>query len=406
MHPDGTILRIEREVMGTERKDSQKVLRDFDQEAQIKGLKVETRRNQLFVLRRLSNFVNKPFKEVTESDIKKFLTEVRTGDGREYSANVQKVFRITLKKFYKWLEGDEDVVPRKVKWLKPGPKNRNGISADLLLTEKDIKEMLEACTSSRDKAIVSTLYESAARASEFLNLKIGDVFPDKYGAKILVQGKTGRRPIRLINSWPYLANWLETHPSKDNPKARLWTAFTNNQFMRGVEGRFKQSALRGLLNRIEEASGIGKHIHPHLFRHSRLTHLAIEGYTEMDLRMYAGWENDSRMPSVYLHLTHKDLDDKILRKAGVMKQERKESELKPKHSPICQRTNEATARFCSRCSAVLDERVAMELKSVMDEEDEILLRVLRRLVAESPEIKRIYAEERGKSTGAPLDFNR
>jgi site-specific recombinase XerD len=379
-NPKGANSRIDNEVLGTEHKGNRETMKRFDLMAIVQRLKVETRRNQLFVLRRLSNEVDKPFEEMTKDDLRTFLVEVRTFKGREYSESILKTFRINIKKFFKWLQSEKGkkTVPDSVfEWLKPGPKNKNGITADMLLTENDIKRMLEACTSSRDRAIISALYESGARKGELLGLRIGDIMPDDVSAKLMLQGKTGRRSVRLLNAWPYLATYLEDHPDKNNPKAGLWIAFTNNQHKKGSEDRFKESTLRELLDKIAEQSKIGKPIWPHLLRHSRLTHLAIEGYTEVELRIFAGWEKDSRMPSVYCHMTEKNLDDKMLERAGHKKgKEPGESALKPKECVRCGTDNPATNRFCGKCRMPLDFDTATELErgtnQIGDKLDELL----------------------------------
>jgi len=72
--------------------------------------------------------------------------------------------------------------------------------------------MIEACDNPRDRALVHVLYESGARSGELLNMKIGDVEFDQYGAVIRVCGKTGPRRLRLIESVPDLQLWLSMHP--------------------------------------------------------------------------------------------------------------------------------------------------------------------------------------------------
>jgi integrase/recombinase XerD len=61
-----------------------------------------------------------------------------------------------------------------------------------------------------------------------LNLKIKDVIfkavdNGKYQyAEVLVNGKTGSRHIPLIQSIPYIKDWLSNHPSRNNPKSSLF----------------------------------------------------------------------------------------------------------------------------------------------------------------------------------------
>jgi hypothetical protein len=40
---------------------------------------------------------------------------------------------------------------------------------------------------------------------------------DSYGAKLLVNGKTGARRVRIVSSVPYLTKWINEHPLKGDP---------------------------------------------------------------------------------------------------------------------------------------------------------------------------------------------
>jgi hypothetical protein len=72
--------------------------------------------------------------------------------------------------------------------------------------------------------------DSAARPHELLKLRIKDVVfklaPDKKQyAEILVNGKTGTRHIPLIDSIPYIKDWINRHPQSGNPNAILLCGF-------------------------------------------------------------------------------------------------------------------------------------------------------------------------------------
>ena len=74
---------------------------------------------------------------------------------------------------------------------------------------------------------VTTLFrrDSSCRPHEIIKLRIKDVVfkmaGDRQYAEILVNGKTGQRHIPLINSIPYLKDWLDDHPQRGNPNAPL-----------------------------------------------------------------------------------------------------------------------------------------------------------------------------------------
>ena len=71
-----------------------------------------------------------------------------------------------------------------------------------MLSEEEIKKMIEACENPRDRALVASLYESGTRISELGNIKVKHVKFDHYGAVLMVDGKTGMRRVRIIFSSP------------------------------------------------------------------------------------------------------------------------------------------------------------------------------------------------------------
>jgi integrase/recombinase XerD len=93
-----------------------------------------------------------------------------------------------------------------------------------MLTEEDVSRLIQMASSPRDKAFVSTLYESGCRISEILFLKFKNVNFDQYGAVLLIPPmKTGLRRVRIVSSVPYLSEWINKHPGKSDPNNYLWT---------------------------------------------------------------------------------------------------------------------------------------------------------------------------------------
>jgi hypothetical protein len=69
----------------------------------------------------------------------------------------------------------------------------------------------------------SVATDASCRPHEILKLKIKDIVfkqvDGKSYAEILVNGKRGSRHIPLIHSIPYVKEWLDAHPIKNNPRA-------------------------------------------------------------------------------------------------------------------------------------------------------------------------------------------
>lgn len=67
-----------------------------------------------------------------------------------------------------------------------------------LITDNEIKKLIETCNYSRDKALISLLAESGARVGEIGKLRLKDVKFDKYGVILSLNGKMGGA-FRIIN---------------------------------------------------------------------------------------------------------------------------------------------------------------------------------------------------------------
>ena len=103
-------------------------------------------------------------------------------------------------------------------------------------------------------------------------------------------------------------------------------------------------------------AGVKKRVNPHNFRHSRETYLA-NFLTEAQMKEFFGWTQDSKMAGVYVHMSGRNVDNALLKIYGIKNdEEKRESIFKPKECPRCQKVNQATNKFCSRCGMRHDEQ--------------------------------------------------
>ncbi len=171
---------------------------------------------------------------------------------------------------------------------------------------------------------------------------------------IIVHGKTGWRRIRLVSSVPHLSNWLEHHPLKDNPEVPLWVGMGTKNHNKPMS----YDCLRMLLRKIAKRAGVRKDVNPHNFRHSRATDLA-NWMTEAQMDKFFGWVIGSKMASVYIHLSGRDIDEVILKIHVKIKEETHE-QLKPKTCPICGHENAPEAELCLKCRRPLSVKAVLE----------------------------------------------
>jgi integrase len=194
-------------------------------------------------------------------------------------------YKLALKKYLAF-SGRQDIAD-----LIKLPKAATHKLPEEMLTPEDIRVLICAANGAMDRALIITLWEAGCRVGELLGIRRKHVQMDAIGAALIVDGKTGMRRVRVIESAPYLDEWIS-------------------------EGSFKQdapifpisyAAFRKRLQVLAVRAGIGKRIYPHLFRHSRATFLASY-LTEAQLCMHHGWTVGSPMPRVYVHLNGSDLD--------------------------------------------------------------------------------------------------
>lgn len=136
----------------------------------------------------------------------------------------------------------------------------------------------------RNKAMLSLLYDCAARVQELVDIKVGDLYlTEKYGADgesfVTLHGKGDK--IRNVNLSPKTAKLIQSylkefHPREDRETPLFYTKRAGSLWPLSVD-----SVSRVLKENADKARkrvpDIPERIHCHLFRKSRAMHLYIAG---------------------------------------------------------------------------------------------------------------------------------
>jgi len=316
----------------------------------------------LSTLGKIGEMVNYDFTKASKKDIEQLCSKINNSEMEDWTKHD---YLLTIKVFYKFLR-ETDEYPPEVKWIHPRRAKGHKKLPRELLTIEDVKKIAECTNNPRDRCLVLILYETGARISELLGLKISDVEFDQYGARISFpdDGKTGPRKVRVIACAPAITNWLRYHPKKDDKDAFLLCGLWNHNHNRGEVLNYDH--VNDLLKEAGEKAGIKKPLNPHHFRHSRATELAKK-LTEANLCKYMGWVIGSREAATYVHLSGRDTDKAILELYGIIEKEKTEIQLKPIDCPRCGIKNDAAAKFCSGCSLGLDMNAVMQYEKAHQE---------------------------------------
>jgi len=322
-----------------------------------------------FDMKTIYRYLGKDFVNANKDDIQALLGRLERSE--KYSKSTIRDLKLTLRKFYKWLRKSDDF-PEEVNWFKTHIRYEGIKNPEDMLTESEIARMIDSCVKARDRAFISILYESGCRIGELLALQLNQVKLDAVGALLLVNGKTGFRRVRIIASTPYLIDWLNRHPQKDDLKAYLWITSRNK--------RLGYGGVNAILSKAAKRADIKKKVNPHNFRHSRASYLA-NYLTEAQMKEYFGWTQASNMAAIYVHLSGRDVDNALLKVYGIENHEQKqESVLKPKDCPRCGETNQETNKYCQKCGMPLDQNVVSEIMqrdADRNEADELMDRLLK-----------------------------
>ena len=338
-----------------------------------------------------------------EQDLKQVVAALNRSDYKPSSLHTMKC---AIKKFYKVENGGHNE-PEKTKFFTVGNPDTTVTHEDLY-TDDELQRLFQSVTSTRDRALLMTFYESAARPEEILSRNIGDFTAKGGGDFLYLTGvkNTPDRTNQLVRSGRPLREWLAQHPcggelgSIKNPSAPLWVKTEQQQCVHcgeiphrhddtgctyepdpadrlsygGFYRRFKQAC--------ENADIPENKRRPYNLRHTRLTEVAtFMGYEQ--LNKFAGWKPGSDRAKVYVHLTNDDVNQAIRDEYGLSTAD---EEAKSMDCPFCSATNQTDHSECRQCGrplsledqtqreeklAVLERLAELDEQGVLDQLDDL-----------------------------------
>jgi integrase len=384
-------------------------------------MKVETnladhyRKDLIEVLCRFSKYNdNKPYRDLTRDNIITFLETFRkteTQDPLHKWIGTYNIFRIHLLRFFKWLyypdiEPDKRSKPLVIENIpKLKRKEKSIYKPSDLWTQQDDLLFLKYCPTKREKCYHAISRDLSCRPHEILKLKIKDIAFKTIGTSqyvdVVVNGKTGTRPIPLINSIPYLKDYLDhEHPQPCNLNSPLISG-TGKGLGRHIGASriaaiyidYKKHIFPKLLEspnvlpedkqKIKEL--LKKPWNPYIRRHSALTEKSTI-LKEHVLRQHAGWTPGSQMHLKYLHYFGNESSESLLEAYGLIDHGIQINQLSPKQCPNCNEGNKPDSKFCAKCRMVLTYDAYEETASnKLEKEDAIatlsdqLMKVMREI---------------------------
>ena len=205
------------------------IVNTYLQEMEHEGLSKRYRSDAgIWVARIALMHNNKPYKKMMRSDVLLFLG---TFQKSEDTAPIHKwigtynYVRTQLLRCFRWLYNPGLPPPRpKPKVVENIPlmrRREQSIYKPDEWTQEDAALFLKYSKGSRDSCYVSMALDTSARPHELLKLRIKGIVFERQYARVLVNGKTGSRSLVLIDSIPYVKEWISQHPQRNDGEAIL-----------------------------------------------------------------------------------------------------------------------------------------------------------------------------------------
>ena len=340
------------------------LIREFCDELEAtKGISLGRRNKLTFNLVSWRRFIG-PFEEVTRTDLHsgiRALKKETSWKGRAYKPNTIADMVAVLKQFFNWMDirGYSKIPAAEIKRIETPSRDGSVWTVADMLTKDEIGAIMQACQRDVDRAALYTLYEGGLRIGELIRLRWRDLSFDDDGVKLSIEFKTKKpRYIRLVMATEHLAQWRANYPGNASGNALV--------FINRLGGPLDHGQFTKQIRRISARAGVKKRITPHLFRHSRITHLINEGAQESIIKMIAWGDVGSRMLRTYLHLGGADIDREMARLYGLRPKGRpkKDEAFKPRQCAHCGEVSSPTSQYCAKCGQPLTEEASERKVSI------------------------------------------
>lgn len=243
---------------------------------------------------------------------------VRRHDGRPWSAQTVKNHVEHVNTWLRWLREQAEVLDQVVAGRRPRVPERHVE----VLTDDEVKRMLEAAAKQqagvRNHLIISLLNETGIRVGEAAWLRLDDVVVAGRERSLLVRAKEhgggSKSPRDRLVPIPRLYPKVQAYIAKHRRQAvsdRLFLSSHLDPLTREYEP-LTEEGIQWVVSIAALEAGIGRRVHPHLFRHTFATRCLEADMNPITLAKILGHKDLKQLYRTYAHVGSLARQDQLL----------------------------------------------------------------------------------------------
>lgn len=231
--------------------------RRMEEELKLRGYSPRTQKSYVLWVRRLAEHYHRGPERLGSQEVRAFLVQLL--DQKLSRSSLVQAF-CALKFFYVHVLHR----PYEVEDLSFPKKKRK---LPVVLSEPEVKRLLDAAEDLQERTILMTLYSSGLRLGELTNLQVRDI--DSVKMQIRVRQGKGAKDRNVVLS-PTLLTGLRSYFRQYRPESWLFYGQT-------PQHRLADRVVQRMVRRLSEKAGLRQRVTTHTLRHSFATHLLEHG---------------------------------------------------------------------------------------------------------------------------------
>ena len=226
-------------------------------------------------INRLSDFLGKPYPEMTTYDIRFYLAMEKE---RGLSERSMENTRANLSAFFQWLTIEEVIDKNPMLRIQPIKYTKEIKKA---FSNVEIDKLRGACRNDKERALIEFLLSTGVRVDELCQMDVSDVNLTEMVVHVR-HGKGGKERETYIST--VALEWLKKYlASRKEDDAPFLFSNKNHERIHAVGVRF-------VLNQVAKRAGVSN-THPHRFRRTFATGLANMGMDVREVQKLLGHNN-------------------------------------------------------------------------------------------------------------------